>query len=110
MRNDGYDRHGRDHKPDRQHSDGTGVRAQVPQRGEESGGVEQRRKDGDEDDVRRQLKRRDSGHEAESQSSEHQEDGYGMRSSGAITSMAATASSKPTRSSCSWTPKCIPGA
>ena len=50
------------------------VRPELPQRGEEGRAVQERRQDGDEDEVRRQLDRRDPGHEPEREPTDHEQD------------------------------------
>jgi hypothetical protein len=59
---------------DRQESDRTHVRTQIPHRGEESGRVEQRRKKCDEHELGRQLELGQSRHERERETAENEED------------------------------------
>ncbi len=74
MRDDRDRARGRDHEPDGEDADRTEVRPQLPERREERTGVEKRRKDRDEDEIRRELDGRDARHEPERQPAENEED------------------------------------
>ena len=72
---DNHHRH--QHEPDREQPDRTHVRAQLAERGEVRAGVEQRRQDGHEHQVRPQGDRRDPGNESNRQAAEHEQDRVG---------------------------------
>ena len=66
--------HGQQHEADRQKDDRLQVRAELAQRGEEGRAIEERRQDGDEDEIRGKLDLGDPRDEAEGEPSEHEED------------------------------------
>ena len=74
VRDDRNRDHRRGHEPERQQRDRPLVRAQVAQRGEERAGVEERRQDGHEHDVRGQRDLRQTGDEAHHDAAEHEQD------------------------------------
>ena len=61
-------------EPDREQPDRAQVGAQVAQRGEERGAVEERRQDADEDEVGRQVDLGQARDEAEREAAEHEQD------------------------------------
>jgi len=72
---DGRDREHRcQHEADREHPDRPHVRAELTQGGEERGAVEQRREDGDEHQIRRELHGWRAGHEPDSDTAEDEQD------------------------------------
>ena len=71
---DGDDDHRQEHEADREQPDRPEVRAQVAQRGEERGSVEERRQYADEHEVGRQVELGQAGHEAEREPAEHEQD------------------------------------
>ena len=77
MRDDRDEDHRQQDEPDREQPDGPEVRAQVAQRREERGAVEERRQHADEDEVGRQVDLGQPGHEAERESAEHEQDRVG---------------------------------
>ncbi len=74
MRDDRDDDHRQQHEPDREQPDRPEVRAQVAQRGEERGPVEERRQHADEHELGRQVDLGQAGHEAERETAEHEQD------------------------------------
>ena len=74
MGDDGNRDRRRDHEADGEDTDRASVRPQVPYRREEGGEVDQRRQDGDEDDLWRERQARDAGNETEPQAAEDEED------------------------------------
>ena len=74
VRHDRDDDHRQEDEADRKQADRPQVRAQVAQRGEERGAVEQQRQDADEDEVGRQVDLGQTGDEAERQPAEHEQD------------------------------------
>jgi hypothetical protein len=71
---DSYDDHRHHDNADRKQGDRPGVAAQVAQRGEESGAVEQRREEDQQHQVRVQLQLRDARDVADSDAAEHEGD------------------------------------
>ena len=71
---DGHAEHGEDHQADGEQADLAQVVAQLAQRGEEGGGVEQRRQDDDEHDVGVELHVGDAGDEAQRRAADHEQD------------------------------------
>ena len=63
-----------EHEADREQPDRPDVRAQVAQRGEEGGTVEERRQYADEHEVGWQIDLGQAGHEAEHEPAEHEQD------------------------------------
>ncbi len=74
MRDDGHDDHRQEHEPDREEPYRPEIRAQILERGEEGGAVEERRQDADEDEVGRQVDLRQAGREAECEPAEDEQD------------------------------------
>ena len=85
--------HRRDDEAECEQRDRPLVRAQVAERREERAGVEERRQDGHEHDVRRQRDVRQAGDEADATPPSTSRIGSGMRSVGASTRSAPTATS-----------------
>ena len=74
---DGDGGHRHQHEPDREQADRPRVRAQVAERGEERGGVEERRQDADEHELGLELEGRDPRREPEREAAEHEQDRVG---------------------------------
>ncbi len=74
MRDDRDDDDRQQDEPDRKETHGPDVRAEVAQRGEERGPVEERRQHADEDEVGRQVDLGQPGHEPEREAAEHEQD------------------------------------
>ena len=97
VRDDGDDDHRQQHEPDGEQPDRPQVRPQVAQRGEERGAVEERRQDPDEDEVGRQVDLGQPGTKPSASPPSTSRIGYGIRSFGTSTSIAAPAASSTSR-------------
>ena len=91
VRDDGDADGRRDDEPDREQPDRPHVRAQVAERGEERGAVEERRQDAEEDELRLKLEIGHARDEADREATEHEQDRVGDRAE----PVRARASSRP---------------
>jgi hypothetical protein len=77
MGHGGDHEHRRQHEPDCEQADRSGVFAQVAERGEERRSVEEWRQNCDQHEIRWKLDLWDAGHEAQAQASDHEQDRVG---------------------------------
>jgi hypothetical protein len=107
VRDHGDDEHRAEHEADGEQRDGERVLAQVAEGGEERGSVEERRKDRNEDEVRRKLELRDPRDEPEPETATSRI-GYGILVRSAATSKSATTERMARRARLSSGEKVIP--